>query len=192
MAISRWLRDPTYRLSLCTKRQRIVLHFVVILAHELLVSTIWVVRGVLAMQVFNPWLLIADDDRSFRETVRSLLEDEGYKTVTASDGEEAVRIVETRDVHILLLDVHMPKLTGLDALRVVRKIRGLLPCILMSGALDPQVIEEARREAVFEILAKPFSSRQLSTAVRQALEKSYHLLAGKPDPLDFHRPCGNS
>ncbi|HOP78308.1 MAG: response regulator [Thermogutta sp.] len=128
------------------------------------------------MQVFQPWLLIADDDQRFRETIQNLLEEEGYRTVTAADGEEAVRIVATREVHIVLLDFHMPKLTGLDALKLVRQVRGLLPCILMSAALDANLIEQARQQAVFEILRKPFSARQLSSVVRSALEQSYRFL----------------
>lgn len=128
------------------------------------------------MQLFHPWLLIADDDQSFRETVRAVLEAEGYNTVTAADGEEAVRIVESREVHIVLLDFHMPRMTGLDAIKLVRQIRGLLPCILMSAALDANVIEQARQHAVFEILRKPFSTRQLSSVVRNALEQSYRFL----------------
>jgi CheY-like chemotaxis protein len=128
------------------------------------------------MQVLHPWLLIADDDQYFRETVRAILEAEGYNTVTAADGEEAVRIVESREVHIVLLDFHMPKMTGLDAVKLVRQIRGLLPCILMSAAFDANVIEQARQHAVFEVLRKPFSARQLSSVVRNALEQSYRFL----------------
>jgi len=133
-------------------------------------------RGDKSMQVFHPWLLIADDDHQFRETVRTVLEAEGYNTVTAADGEEAVRIVESREVHIVLLDFHMPRMTGLDAIKLVRQIRGLLPCILMSAAFDPNLIEQARQQAVFEILRKPFSARQLSSVVRNALEQSYRFL----------------
>lgn len=125
------------------------------------------------MRIFRPWLLIADDDPSFCETLQSVLQAEGYGTVVASTGEEAVSIARQREVHILLLDLHMPRLTGLEAFRIVRQIRGPLPCILMSGALDSTTLEEARREAIFEVLRKPFSTRQLANVVREALVCAY-------------------
>lgn len=131
------------------------------------------------MRLFRPWLLIADDDPSFRETLQIVLEGEGYGTVIASSGEEVVSIATQHEVHILLLDFHMPRLTGLEAFRIVRKIRGPLPCILMSAALDPPTLEEARREAIFEVLKKPFSTKQLASVVREALVRSYDWPSGE-------------
>ncbi|ASV76473.1 Phosphate regulon transcriptional regulatory protein PhoB (SphR) [Thermogutta terrifontis] len=125
------------------------------------------------MRIYHPWLLVADDDPIFRETVQQVLEAEGYRTLLASTGEEAVALARQRDVHVLLLDFHMPRLTGLEAFRLVRQVKHNVPCILMSGAIDPETIEQARREAVFEILTKPFSARQLSTVVRNALTQKY-------------------
>jgi len=125
------------------------------------------------MQIYHPWLLVADDDPIFRETVQQVLEAEGYRTLLASTGEEAVALARQQDVHVLLLDFHMPMLTGLEAFRLVRQVKQNVPCILMSGAIDPETVEQARREAVFEILTKPFSARQLSTVVRSALTQKY-------------------
>jgi len=125
------------------------------------------------MRIYHPWLLVADDDPIFRETVQQVLEAEGYRTLLASTGEEAVALARQQDVHVLLLDFHMPMLTGLEAFRLVRQVKQNVPCILMSGAIDPETVEQARREAVFEILTKPFSARQLSTVVRSALTQKY-------------------
>lgn len=127
------------------------------------------------MRIYHPWLLVADDDPIFRETVQQVLEAEGYRTLLASTGEEAVALARQQDVHVLLLDFHMPMLTGLEAFRLVRQVKQNVPCILMSGAIDPETVEQARREAVFEILTKPFSARQLSTVVRSALTQKYGL-----------------
>lgn len=125
------------------------------------------------MRIERPWLLIADDDLTFRESLQWVLESEGYQTLVASSGDEAVSLAKDRDLHVLILDFHMPRLTGLEAFRIVRKLRGPVPCILMSAELDASTVEEARRESVFEILTKPFSLRQLSHLVREALHRNY-------------------
>ena len=98
----------------------------------------------------------------------------GFHTLLASDGEEALKIVQTTEVHLVLLDMHMPKLTGLETLRLVKQFRALLPCILMSAQWDEALIEQARSAQAFLILHKPVSLTQITGAVRQALERTYH------------------
>ena len=131
------------------------------------------------MLLQSPSLLITDDDREFRETLREALEPKGFRTILASDGEEALSIVCTQEVHLVLLDMYMPKLTGLETLRQVRQIRAILPCILLSGQLDDRVIEQARLLQAFSILPKPISLRQITGVVRQALERTYNWHAGQ-------------
>src|SRR5262245_38996304 len=65
------------------------------------------------MRLVTPRLLITDDDRDFRETVAGLLSDRGFETLQAGDGEEALELVGKFEVHLLLLDMHMPRLSGL-------------------------------------------------------------------------------
>ena len=64
----------------------------------------------------SPSLLITDDDSDFRETLQVVFEPQGFRTLLAGDGEEALHIVRHEEVHLLLLDMHMPKLTGLETL----------------------------------------------------------------------------
>ena len=87
------------------------------------------------MRLELPSLLITDDDRDFRETLRNVFEPR-FRTLLAGDGEEALDIVRREEVHLLLLDMHMPKLTGLETLRQVKRFKSLLPCILLSARLD--------------------------------------------------------
>lgn len=126
------------------------------------------------MPVQMPSLLITDDDVEFRQTLRGLFEHRGFRTLLAGDGEEAVRIVRSQEVHLVLLDMHMPKLTGLETIRQLRQFKAMLPWILMSADLDDRVIEQARRLQAFSILPKPVTCRQLTLVVRQALERSYN------------------
>ena len=126
------------------------------------------------MAIDAPALLITDDDRGFRETLREAFQPRGFRTLLAGDGEEALRIVRTAEVHLMILDMHMPKLTGLETLRLVKQFKALLPCILMSAQLDASIVEQAHREQAFSVLAKPVSLHTLTGTVRQALECAYN------------------
>ena len=123
---------------------------------------------------YAPSILITDDDSAFREALKEVFVPRGFRTILAGNGEEALRIVQEREVHLVLMDMHMPKLTGLDTLRMLRRIRCILPCIILSANLDEQIVEQARREHVFSVLAKPITSRQLTTVVQEALQQTYN------------------
>jgi CheY-like chemotaxis protein len=125
------------------------------------------------MLVDSPSLLIADDDAGFRETLRDVLAPRGYRTLLASDGEEALRIVRSEIVHLMLLDFHMPHCTGLELARTVRDSRFAIPWILLSAGLDDTIVREARAADVFYVLAKPFRKAQLTTVVADALRDRY-------------------
>ena len=126
------------------------------------------------MNIEAPSLLITDDDRAFRETLQGVFEPQGFRTLLASDGEEALWIVRREEVHLVLLDMHMPKLTGLETLRLVKRFKSILPCILMSANLDQPLIEQARLAQAFSVLSKPVPLRQLTGIVRLALERTYN------------------
>ena len=126
------------------------------------------------MQIEAPALLITDDDRAFRETLQGVFAPRGYRTLLAGDGEEALSIVRNEEVHLVLLDMHMPKLTGLETLRRVKRFKAILPCILLSAQLDELVIEQARSAQAFSVLAKPVTMSQITGVVRQALERTYN------------------
>jgi CheY-like chemotaxis protein len=125
------------------------------------------------MWVRFPSLLITDDDPNFRETLQIVFEPQGFRTLLAGDGEEALQIVREKEVHLLLLDMHMPKLTGLETLRRVKEFKAMLPCILLSAHWDDELLEEVRQEQAFSVLSKPVSLGQITGAVRQALERTY-------------------
>src|SRR5262245_38115130 len=125
------------------------------------------------MIVTTPSILITDDDRGFRETVRGMLEPRGFRTVTASCGEEALQIVSVEPVHLLLLDMHMPRLTGLETVQRVRQLNSRLPCVLLSAALDELIIRQARLAEVFAVLSKPVSRTDITSTVDDALRRIY-------------------
>jgi CheY-like chemotaxis protein len=140
------------------------------------------------MSLFTPRLLITDDDRDFRETVAGVLADRGFETLQAGDGEEALSIMCRHEVHLLLLDMQMPRLSGLDTIERIRGVgcapptnsedetsgpRWALPWILISGALDEKIISRAKAAAVFSVLPKPLRLPELTGAVARALAQAY-------------------
>ena len=125
------------------------------------------------MTIVTPTLLITDDDRDFRETLRSAFESRGFETLQAADGEEALTILQSRPIHLLLVDMYMPRLTGLETIRRLKQLERPLPAILMSSALDAQIEQAALDEHVFSVLPKPFSFSAIRQAVREALQQTY-------------------
>ena len=120
-----------------------------------------------------PSLLITDDDRDFRETLRLAFEPQGFRTLVAGDGQEALEIVHREPVHLLLLDMHMPRLSGLETIRRVKQFAEELPCILLSADLDEQLAEEARRARAFSAIAKPVRYAEIRRVVNRALRSAY-------------------
>jgi CheY-like chemotaxis protein len=118
-------------------------------------------------------LLITDDDRAARETLREVFEPVGFQTFLAESGEEAIDIVQEYDVHLALMDMHLPRLTGLETVEIVRQIRGLLPTILMSADRDDWLLRQALSAKIFCVLAKPVNKNVLIYVVTRALDKFY-------------------
>ncbi len=123
--------------------------------------------------LITPNLLITDDDGAFRDALCSVFAPRGFNTLTARDGAEALEIVRQQAVHVLLTDMHMPRLNGLETIRRIRQRRLILPCILLSAGLDDGLMEEARDLQAFTVLRKPVRFAEITGAVRQALRATY-------------------
>ncbi|MEK6247090.1 MAG: response regulator, partial [Planctomycetales bacterium] len=119
------------------------------------------------MNAEQPAILIADNDAQFRSTVREVLLPSGYQIIEAEDGLEAIEIVRSERVHVLLLDMHMPRRTGLETLQWVKQFKGLLPCVLLSARMDDQLRIEAEKARAFDVLRKPVSRVDLTGVVER-------------------------
>jgi CheY-like chemotaxis protein len=124
------------------------------------------------MRLELPSLLITDDDVDFRETLRAVFEPR-FKTILAGDGQEALDIVHQCEVHLVLLDMHMPRLTGLETLQRVKQIKSRIPCILLSAGLDETLEQQARLAEAFSVLSKPVTRRELTSTVDAAMRRVY-------------------
>ena len=126
------------------------------------------------MTLVRPSILITDDDPVVRETYREIFEPAGYNTLLAESGEEAIDLVnQGRDVHLALMDMHLPKLTGLETIHILRQIRGVIPMILVSADSDDNLLRKALSAKAFCVLAKPVSKHVVIYVVARAFEKYY-------------------
>jgi CheY-like chemotaxis protein len=125
------------------------------------------------MLLEHPSLLITDDDAGYRETLRGAFEPRGFRTLAAGNGEEALQIVKRETVHLVLLDIHMPRLSGLETLQRLKEFRAMLPCIMLSAQLDDLIIEQAKSAHAFSVLSKTVTINQITGAVRLALQRTY-------------------
>ncbi|MBY0525702.1 MAG: response regulator [Gemmataceae bacterium] len=128
-------------------------------------------------------ILITDDDVGCRETLRSIVEPEGFETRMASSGEEALDIVREAPVHLALLDMHMPTLTGLETLQLVHQINALMPCILVTADPSEGLMRQAFRARAYSVIPKPVSKHVLLYTVVRALLRAYG-----PPPKDEEKP----
>ena len=100
----------------------------------------------------------------------------------AASGEEAVDIVREEPVHLALLDVNMPRLTGLETVELVHQINSVLPCILVTANASQDVIRQAFTVRAYSVIPKPVSKHVLLYTVVRALMKAYgNLLQGEQD-----------
>ena len=120
-------------------------------------------------------ILIADDDRSSRDALRDIIQPEGFQTIVASSGEEAIDIVRGVKIHLVLLDMHMPTLTGLETLGIVRQINAKLPAILVTGNPSDSLVRAAIQAQFYSVLPKPVSKGLLLYTVLKALARFYGL-----------------
>jgi CheY-like chemotaxis protein len=118
-------------------------------------------------------ILIADDDDSCRAALRDIMEPEGFRTLLAASGEEALDIVRGAAVHLILLDMHMRTLTGLETLQLARQINSLLPAILVTGDVNQSLMRQAFQAHVYSVIPKPVAKNVVLYTVVRALERSY-------------------
>jgi CheY-like chemotaxis protein len=122
----------------------------------------------------NPFsILVADDDRGIRETLRDVLAGRGFSIVLAGSGEEAVEVVQAESIHLVICDLHMPRMTGLEALAVMRQIREILPAILMTADANKDVLRQAFLAHVYSVIPKPVNVNVVLHTMSRALGQVY-------------------
>lgn len=116
-------------------------------------------------------ILLAEDDKIFGAILQSELEDEEYHLHLVHDGVEAVLSFLGRFYDLVLLDIRMPRLNGLDALHIMRKINPHIPAITFSAQVGSREREESDNAGALKCLSKPFEIAQLKEEIRSCLRR---------------------
>src|SRR5256712_5153525 len=116
-------------------------------------------------------LLIADDDPGLRQSLERTLTREGYRVILASDGNAALERLQAGGVDLVLTDLKMPGLSGIELRRAVKAIASEVDVILLTAFGTVEEAVKAMKEGAYDFLTKPFQRAQLLRLIRQALER---------------------
>ncbi len=117
-------------------------------------------------------ILIIDDEKPIRRTVAEILEFEKYKVDQAEDGEQGLNMIKSKKYDLVLCDIKMPKMDGIDVLTEVQKMDEIVPMVMISGHGTIETAVDALKNGAFDYISKPPDLNRLLVTVRNALEKN--------------------
>lgn len=117
----------------------------------------------------TPRLLVVDDDDGFRELLKTILQNEGYKVDTAPNGEEGIRIARNRSYDLIFLDLKMPGMDGMQVLKILKPESPTTDFIIVTAYADVQIAVELIRLGAKEYITKPIEPAEFIQHVRTAL-----------------------
>jgi two-component system response regulator HydG len=112
-------------------------------------------------------LLVVDDEEGMRETLTDILEEFGFDVDSARDGREAVDRVGERDYDLLLMDIKMPEMDGVEALMEIKSSKPEIPVVMMTAYADSSAVEEARAQGAQAVVYKPLDLGSLLPMVQK-------------------------
>ena len=115
-------------------------------------------------------LLVVDDDQNHREMLRTLLEEWGYATVGAGSGEAAVALCQEQPFDLILMDVRMSGMSGIEATRAIKAYNPAIPIVIMTAYSDVENAVEALKTGAYDYLTKPLAFDALRPALERALD----------------------
>jgi DNA-binding NtrC family response regulator len=117
-------------------------------------------------------ILIIDDERAIRKTLNEILSYEGFKIDEATDGEEGLKMFSDKPYDVVLCDIKMPKVDGIEFLTKAGEINGDVPVIMISGHGTIETAVDAVKKGAFDYVAKPPDLNRLLITIRNALDKN--------------------
>ncbi|MFA6011946.1 MAG: sigma-54 dependent transcriptional regulator [Desulfobacteraceae bacterium] len=116
-----------------------------------------------------PTLLIVDDEPFIISTLKGLLTDEGFEVLTAPNGYECLKVIENESPDLVLLDIWMPGIDGIETLKEIKKTNPRLPVIMVSGHGTIETAVTATKHGAFSFIEKPISIDKVIVAINNAL-----------------------
>lgn len=117
-------------------------------------------------------ILIIDDEKAIRKTLTEILSFEGYKIEEAADGEEGLRKFREKNFDLVLCDIKMPKLDGLEFLQKAGEVNADVPVVMISGHGNIETAVEAVKKGAYDFISKPPDLNRLLITIRNAMDKS--------------------
>ncbi len=116
-------------------------------------------------------ILIVDDEEAYRFMLASLLETEGFSPATANDGIQAINTIQARSFDVVLLDIKMPKVDGIEVLRFIKENFPDTEAVMLTGVGDLKIAVECMKLGAYDFITKPYSSQELLTTIHRAVER---------------------
>jgi len=135
-------------------------------------------------------ILVVDDEPNVRKVLGALLEQAGYTATLAADGHEALALVRSRDPELLISDLKMPGMDGLDLLRAVQKAFPEIPVVLLTAHGTIEAAVEAMKHGAFDFLTKPFEKERVLEVVAKGLAQSRRSRLEFQGPWSPDAACG--
>lgn len=114
-------------------------------------------------------ILVVDDEDALRVVLSAELESEGYLVQSASDGDEAIRILDSNTFHLILLDIKMPNVDGFEVLKYVKSNHPKTKVIMLTGFADLKNAIESKKLGAEDFVSKPYDLVDLLTTVERVL-----------------------
>ena len=138
-------------------------------------------------------ILVVDDDKATRHVLQTVLTSAGFSTAAARDGVDALRSLGKDQFDLLLLDVWMPRMNGLELLAKLRATEARPRVVVMTSDDAPETLLKAVREQAFKYVHKPVEAAQLLETVREALAASppphVEVISARPEWVELVVPC---
>jgi DNA-binding NtrC family response regulator len=118
-------------------------------------------------------MLLANEQEGWHQTLRQLLQPQGVQTLSAHTGREVLDILQREPVHLVVLDVQMPQLGGLQVIKMMRDMDSQPPAILLANQLTQHLLHDALAMQVFSVLSKPVDLNVLLDSIARVIKRHY-------------------
>ena len=116
-------------------------------------------------------ILVVDDEIGIRQSLKKILEKEGYEVLTASNGEEAFKVIRSDAVDLLISDIRMAGMDGLELLKVCKSVSPYTEVIMITGYASVDTAVDSMKQGAYDYITKPFKKADIVKAVQKAIEK---------------------